>query len=352
MKRLFTLLAIFSIPLFIVCILDAVVLSPVFFTQRVWDGISTSNPKMQYFYPNQHVEMDEIGDLGFHTNKAIKKHVIWKTDSLGYRNDSIIHQPDILLIGDSFLAGSTLTQDSTLTSVLRNLTHGKYNIYNIAPATFSSFISLLNHSIIKKPKVIILLEVERFLYMKADTNENYLLNKILNGEKSFAGLNEYLDRFKKANSQKWFNALFKQRTGIGFPSSIDNRMLFFEGKKSMQHDSAIYVGSQRAISLYKEKCKNLGITFLFIPMPNKETVYWELVPYKKQPDLLFRIDTALQKANISTINTLALYNKEKGNGSWLYHFDDTHWNEKGVQLVAKEIVKYLDTLKIFHEHKN
>jgi len=343
MKRLFTLLLLFSIPVCLVCIFDSVILSPVFFTQRVWDGISTSNTTIQYFYPNQNIEMDEIGDLGFHTTKAIKKHVIWRTDSLGYRNDSIIHQPDILLIGDSFLAGSTLTQDSTLTSVLCKLTFGKYKIYNIAPASFSSFISLLNHNVIKKPKVIILLEVERFLYMKADTNENYQLNKILNGEKSFTGINEFFDRFKKGTSQKWFNALFKHRTGIGYPSIIDKRMLFFESTKAIDHDSEIYVGSQHAITLYKEKCKNLGIQFLFVPMPNKESVYWELVPFKKQPDLLFRVDSALRKLGIPTINTLALYNKGKKKGKWLYHFDDTHWNGNGVKLVAQELVKYIDS---------
>jgi hypothetical protein len=136
------------------------------------------------------------------------------------------------------------------------------------------------------------------------------------------------------------------RTGMGYPSSINKKMLFLDGRKSIKNDSLLYCKSINAIHIICQKCKNLGITFLFVPMPNKESVYWELVPYTKQPNLLFRIDSALKKANILSINTLALFNNEKKNGTWLYHFDDTHWNNNGVKVVAKEMVKYIDSLAV------
>ena len=342
MRKFLLYLFYFSLPIVVVCLLDSYVLPPIFFAQRVWDGLSTTNQKVQPFYPNYTIEMDEIGDLGFHTSKAIKKHVIWKTDDLGFRNDSIIHNPDILLIGDSFVAGTSLTQDKTLTAILDTLTKNKYRIYNIAPATFSSFMSLVNHKIIKKPKMIILFSVERFMYLKADTSENILLSKELEKQNHYEKFDETVDRLVKFTSRQWFSSLFKKRTGIGFPSAVNSKMLFFEGSKSIKRDLDIYKGSQLALSRYNEKCKQMGIQFLFVPMPNKESVYWELVPYKKQPNLLFRIDSALKKQNIAVINTLALYNEERRKGHWLYHFDDTHWNENGVTAVANEIVKFID----------
>jgi alginate O-acetyltransferase complex protein AlgJ len=352
MIKLFKLLFLFLIPIFLVCILDAIILPPTFFTHRVWDGLAFTNQKDRPFFPNYFVEKDEIGDLGFHTNKAIIKHVKWKTDNFGFRNDSVIHDPDILLIGDSFVVGCSLSQENTINSILNEETKKQFKIYNIAPSSFSVFMSLLNNHIISKPKLIILFSIERFMFFKSDTIESRSFNKSIPKNNIEVKFDEYKERINKFTSIHWFNALFCMKTGMGIQSTINNKMLFLEGKESILKDSLLYCKSIVALKRINQKCKNMGIQFLFIPMPNKESVYWELVPYKKQPNLLFSLDSALHNEKIATINTLALYNKEKKNGTWLYHFDDTHWNKNGVKVVAKEIVKYIDTLKVFHEHKN
>ena len=283
--------------------------------------------------------MDEIGDLGFHTNKAIKKHVVWKTDSLGYRNESVCHNPDILFIGDSFLAGCTLSQDDMLPSQVKKMLDNSLNVYSLAPASFSNFLRLNKQGILKKPKMIIIIGVERFFCEKNDT---VLSNNDFQEWKYFDKIDECIDRNKKGASRQWFASIFKSRTGIGIPSLIINKMLFYEGAKSIENDSSNFYQCISNMKMINEKCKQMGIQFLFVPMPNKESVYWELVPYKKQPNLLFRIDSALRKQNIAVINTLALYNEERRKGNWLYHFDDTHWNENGVTAVAKEIVKFIE----------
>lgn len=346
MKQFFKLLLYFTIPAIFVCILDSVILSPVLFTNRVWEGLSFKEEMSMPFYPNQSIKMKEIGDLGFHTHAAVVKNVVWKTDRLGYRNDSVITDPDILIVGDSFLAGSTLTQDSTLTNTLIRLTNHKYKIYNIAPVQFSTCVSLINKGIIKKPKLIIRISVERFMGMIADTTEDSRFNRTYKINQKYPQLLTSVDRLRKFASMQWFNARFKNRTGIGFPSAVNPKMLFLEGIHSIDNDSGLYHESIKSNTMFYYKCKSWGVKYLYIPMPNKETVYWDLVPYSKQPNLLYLVASALNKLGIDNINPIPIYNKAKGTGQWLYNLDDTHWASPAVQILAKEIVHYIDSVKI------
>jgi len=348
MKRFFKLLFIFTIPILFIGILDSVILSPVFFANRVWEGLSFNDVMSMPFYPNQSIKMAEIGDLGFHTKAAVVKNVVWKTDRLGFRNDSVVLDPDILIVGDSFVAGSTLTQDSTLTNTLIRLTNHNYKIYNIAPVPFNTCVSLLNKGIIKKPKLIICVSVERFMGMITDTLEDLKFNNSYILNQKYPRLYTTIDRFRKFTSMQWFNARFKNRKGIGFPSKVNPKMLFFEGTHSIDNDSILYHESIKSITLCNEKCKKWGVKFIYIPMPNKETVYWDLVPYSKQPNLLFLVASALNKLGIENINPLPVYNREKKKGRWLYNLDDTHWASPAVNVLAKEIVHYIDSTKILN----
>jgi hypothetical protein len=81
-----------------------------------------------------------------------------------------------------------------------------------------------------------------------------------------------------------------------------------------------------------------------MPMPDKETVYYELVPFKEQPAYLHRLDSMLTAAGVRTIPTLDIYNEyRKTNSSLLYHLDDTHWNPNATTLISREIVRTLST---------
>ena len=120
-------------------------------------------------------------------------------------------------------------------------------------------------------------------------------------------------------------------------------MLFLQGKKSIAKVDARLKSTSKALISYKKYCDSQKIDFLFLPMPNKETVYFDLVPLSEQPDYLFRLDSILCNAKVNIINILPLYNLERRKGSLLYHPDDSHWNGYATQLVAKEIKDYLDT---------
>lgn len=74
--------------------------------------------------PDAEVRMVQpYGDLGAMTaDPAVPRsarEVVFRTDSLGYRNDLAPAPGDVLLIGDDFVQGSGMTQADTLASVLR-----------------------------------------------------------------------------------------------------------------------------------------------------------------------------------------------------------------------------------------
>jgi alginate O-acetyltransferase complex protein AlgJ len=77
--------------------------------------------------------------------------------------------------------------------------------------------------------------------------------------------------------------------GDGIPG-IEGSNMFFFNEENYRHDVNMVKDfttdlkrTNDIIVSYKEYCDSLGIEFLFIPMPNKATVYYEFVPFKEQP---------------------------------------------------------------------
>ena len=99
----------------------------------------------------------------------------------------------------------------------------------------------------------------------------------------------------------------------------------------------------QSLKSYKAYCDSLGIVFVFLPCPDKESVYYEYVPFSKQPSTLFQLDSILIANGINTINSLGVLNRSKKN-ALLYSYDDTHWNAAGVSVIATEIMKKYGSL--------
>ena len=119
-------------------------------------------------------------------------------------------------------------------------------------------------------------------------------------------------------------------------------MFFLKGATGKPHTEDDLITTVNAIKSYKKYCDALGIDFLVVPMPDKESVYYDLVPLPTQPDYLLRFDSMVKSAGINSINTLQVYNDYlQKNSVLLYHLDDAHWNPNATEVVADEIVKKL-----------
>ncbi|MBP1639846.1 MAG: alginate o-acetyltransferase AlgJ [Bacteroidetes bacterium] len=355
MKHFLRKFLLFTSPILLLWITEAFILPPNFFTYRLWESLRYSSqiPRVGPFYPNITLDMTEQGDLGHHTANAMDKKVVWKTDEWGFRNDRFIADPDVLIIGDSFVAGTGLSQDQTLTARLTALTGGKLKIYNMAPSSLDDMIYLMKNGIMHKPKLLIFSMVERsvpkpvtgHLSRPFDVNTaSYNVKRKLYG---LTGFDAFYDRLTRFYDIRWAQARINKQQGSGLISPVDHHMLFLQGKKAVAKADARLKSVTRALISYKQYCDAQKIDFLFLPMPNKETVYYDLVPFPSQPDLLFRLDSALSQQGITTLNLLPLYNNERRKGALLYHPDDSHWNGYATQLVAAEIKNYLDKCRLF-----
>lgn len=345
MRYLVVKFGLFILPIIIIPIIETFFLPVNFFNYRTWEALAFMNKNYKSegpFYPNYQIEMEEEGDLAFHTPQAIPKKTNWIIDEIGYRNNHFIQNPDVLLIGDSFFAGSSLDQSETLNNQLQSKLDSSISVYTIAPASFKDFYSLYSRNIIHKPKTIIYSIVERKtpeIFNNANQgklNENSINiyhNSFINSIKSNT------DRFTRLYCKEWLFAKIQNKKGPGVPSKIIPSMYFMKGKESNNKNENDLRNTINAIKSYKLFCDENGIEFIFIPMPNKETVYYDLVPFDEQPNYLFKLDSAMQVNGIKTINPLKTYNEERKTSSDLiYKLDDTHWTCKAVDCISKEIV--------------
>lgn len=329
MKKFLVKNVIFLIPIFLFLIIE-LILPLNTFTFRPWEALLFNDKQtIGSFYPNQNIEMISEGDLCYNTKLAVKKNENWITDKLGFRNNQFLNNPKILIIGDSFVAGSSLPQDSTLSNLLNNRLNT--DVYNMAPATFSDFLELINKKIINKPNLLIFSIVER--------NIPPVINYDLRGNvySPIGKLSIILDRISRLYSINYFKARVNKDHGDGVPGLVDPRMCFYENHPQYEKNQLEYTVDN--IKTYKHICDSLGINFLFLPIPNKETVYYDLIPLEKQPDYLLKLDSVLRQDGVNTINTLQIVNEyRKNNSKFIYQFDDSHWNSEGVELIANQLI--------------
>ncbi|MDN3492427.1 hypothetical protein [Winogradskyella bathintestinalis] len=336
MNRFFIKCILFLLP--IIGLLSCDIFSPIdAFTHRPWEALLFGSNKSMYYYPNQNLTKQSVGDLCHHTEFAIKKNEKWITDKLGYRNNTFIKSPEVLIIGDSFIVGSSITQDSTITNVLANEFNRK--VYNIAPANFEDFIDLLNSGVIEKPKIVIYA-----LNEKGVPSPIKMANKkrVIKDVSSFS---VFKDKVKRLYSLKYLKSRLFGKHGQGVPGMLDSSMFFLNGKEQKYpYDQVINVAS--TIQSYKAYSESIDIDFIFLPLPIKETVYYDKIPLHTQPDYLLQLDSILHREKVKTINTLELFNNYRNsNSDLIYHLDDTHWNARGVELVTEKIVKIVQINK-------
>ncbi|WP_162127747.1 alginate O-acetyltransferase AlgX-related protein [Flavobacterium phycosphaerae] len=346
MKQFLTKIFLFLLlPILLWGIIEAV-LPITTFTHRTSEAICfvTKIPHEASYYPNIDSKMIAVGDMCHHTKYQVYKEEIWKTDDLGFRNNEFIANPDILIIGDSFTQGTSLSQNQTITNKLKAKFGDSIKVYNMAPSSMSELDRYLALGIIKKPKLLIFSVVERNIPPKIepfDPKKNTKLKHIIKSICGWGNINVYLDKAFKQYSIKWIQSRISHAKGQGIPAVDDSNMFFFNGVKD-GHKPEDLNNEADIILSYKKYCEKRGIRFLFLPMPNKETIYFEKVPFAKQPNYLAKLDTVLKAKNIDAINTVKLYNEyRKKHTHYLYHLDDTHWNSNATALVSEELYQHI-----------
>lgn len=328
------------------------------YTYRNWEALSFYRlGQLSYgaFYSNESTLRTEVGDLAHHSEfEEHKDNVYWRTDLLGNRNDGFVQEPDVVLVGDSDLAGSGVSQEDTLGSLISR--GGVFSAYSIAPRGMEVLLQLLAHKVIEAPRVVVYERIERDIPgipsvgLDSTTSTGAMIHWLRTSEpaKTLIG---GLDKVMAQRPLRFLGSRLRGNTGlaIGVQSPVDASFFFLRDSvakarlnNGMGNDRDLE-NAVRVLTEYRDLLAKQNIQFIFLPVPNKETVYYELVPLEQQPVFLGQLIERLRDNGIHVLDTLTLFNQEAQKEP-LYLTDDTHWNEKATRLAYCELMSHLNEL--------
>ncbi|MBB6610723.1 hypothetical protein H7F15_06715 [Pontibacter sp. Tf4] len=354
-KKLLAKLTLLVLPFILWPLIEATVLPMNFFTFRIWETISVNTMRIMSgpFYPNQRWVMEEEGELAPHTPFAARRKVEWITDEYGYRNRDT--NCDVLLIGDSNVTGVKLTQEETLAEVLERQL--KKEVYSFAPATMNRFLAT-DRFLEDAPELVIVSSIERRIPSLPAVGANGLDSRIRNFTGNMINASPVLtyaaitaDRISKLGLYHRTLAAIERRFGKREYIAYNNEF-FLEGEEA-NRDFTDQEIQQIADVLegYKQAVEARGIRFMFLPIPNKENIYYKLLPNQKKPNFLPKLIAELRKRNISVVDIQGPFEElYQQKNIPLFPVDDAHWNHIAVQVASEKVVTQLDELQEPAQH--
>lgn len=365
-RRFFGKIVLFLLPFLGITLVEIYVLPIDFSTFRLWEALRTHTLRAVlpgYFYPNLTVTKVETGDLAPHSPYGTKKKVTWVTDRLGYRNvDPPGTRYRVVVIGDSNVAGSSLTQDEILSEVLARRLGAP--VYAITPASINTFLKDLRFQE-RPPDVVVIASIEREIPYLRRAKKELVTRPWYERAVSYAefrikanpvvqAVAVPIDRVFKANLlhftraglrrgfAEWFTPLKgllgrpRDAGGSAYDEPLRRgSLLFLQGAKANEDVPVEKLQETiRVLRSYGDVLKSRGIRFIFLPIPNKENIYHQLLPVTKRPTFLAELIPALNGAGVETVDTQKAFDEAREKGVLVFHPDDTHWNGNGVRISA------------------
>jgi lysophospholipase L1-like esterase len=276
------------------------------------------------------------------------------TDRYGYRKkDAEGIKPQVVIIGDSNIAGMGLTQKEMLSEVLEDTL--KIPVYPYAPVgSINTFLKDLRFKK-DRPKIVIVSIIEKDIlklpFPKVpkkgeDFHSFYEWRDKIKQTRWVQSAGVFLDRLFKMNMLNYARARIRNtavRDFHHFPSKFGT-MFFVQGEAA--NKEVPNEGFQKAvenIEAYDQVLKKKGIRFIFLPIPNKENIYHDFLPNPRRPVFLEQLIQELKSRKIETVDMQRAFEDEyKNHSTLLYSLDDSHWNAKGVRLAADFTTKLIN----------
>ncbi len=342
---------------------------------RCWEtlldrGVCTrSDDPRTVFYPDHFLKRIEAGDLSGHSRYAVKKNADWYTDSLGFRNKN--YSPDknygIVVVGDSDIVGSALAQDETFTAVLQSLTH--VDSYSWAPDNLNGFIRSPRFQS-NPPKIVIMADNESNINFWPAIYQLHRLQDVLESAQRQDEINAGTkESFFCSEYRKWplswqiaYKDILKKPFlfshivrvawlkifGHGVDGTVLNpekKMLFRTEKVSLlhqlDHQPERLDQIARAIQAYQLELAQRGILMIYMPIPLKESIYWDWLPEKLRgnlgaPTVLSTLVRKLNERGVPAIDLTDVFRQRHltNPDELLYQLDDSHWNADAVRGAA------------------
>ncbi|MFD1187548.1 alginate O-acetyltransferase AlgX-related protein [Pontibacter rugosus] len=339
-KKLLRKLLLLALPFILWPLIEVFLLPMDVFTFRIWETISVNTVRIMPgpFYPNVHMKMVEEGELAPRTPYAEKRPVEWFTDAYGYRNRDT--KNDVLLIGDSNITGAKLSQDETLAEVLEARLNRP--VYSFAPATMNRFLATDRFEK-DPPHLVIVSSIERRIPGLPAVGANGLNSEIRDFTGTLISSSSFLtnlavtaDRISKLGLYR--RTLADMDRALGRKEYISyNNEFFIEGEIANREFSEEEITQIAAIlEGYKIALQERGIQFLFLPIPNKENIYYKLLPSQQKATFLPRLFAELDKREVPYVDLQPSFNRlYQQEEVPLFPADDAHWNQIAVKVAAK-----------------
>jgi len=138
----------------------------------------------------------------------------------------------------------------------------------------------------------------------------------------------------------------RQETALNLADTKFGPILFLQGAKANKDvpkeklDQVV-----QTIKSYDDLFKSRGIRFIFLPIPEKENIFYESLGTQR-PVFWEQLVARLKELGIETVDVPRAFEEEyRKNSTLLYLPDDTHWNPRAVQLAADLTARVIERKK-------
>jgi hypothetical protein len=275
----------------------------------------------------------------------------------GFRGGVLGGQVWGVAVGDSFTFGCCVNQEDTWVALLAGF--AKREIANLgipgyAPPQYTR--TLEKYGAPLKPKVVLyglysndLIESVLFdqWLLKGKTRQRFSFKRFV---KHYSVVYNLVDNMRGPRRK---DTQFV--TIPGLEVKLDRNKLQSPFKLAPEGFDSAWALVDREIDNAIELSKRIDAAFVLLYFPAKEEVYWDLIGDKKHEFRLFEkqknkvSEAALELCRSRRLACLDLTPALKAEALQpqdLYYPVDIHWNEKGYQIAAKEIYRFLSSEKL------
>lgn len=355
-RRLLLKICLIGLPIFVVIGVDVFLLPVDYFAFRNWEALAaTQGIGIRYLlpgplYPGMSLSKIERFDLALNAPDAIRSLASWQTDRFGYRkHDDAGRRDPIVIVGDSSTIGTGLDQQEILSEVLESMLGA-----GVYPYAVSSVSSLLHdvRFVDDPPRVVVLAVTERLIPSVAEVPMT--LATMGEPEKSLRRMLQRVqqvrlvqktaicvDRALKLAPLHYVRARLARDAKTRFTSPLHPRMLFLQGAAAFQPvPQEVLARCIRTLTGIRAVLEARGIRFIFLPIPNKENIYYRMLGAAQQPVFLSQLVRALRAEGVTAVDSQTAFNDVYvAGGEELYQIEDSHWNAAGVRVAARRLAE-------------
>lgn len=331
---------------------------------RAWEALTAARPLGMAFEPNQRYHnARSYGDLAARGNlPGLRQYRAerFTTDALGFRNSPDLLREEIsaILAGDSFAAGSGVSDDETLSAQLSALTGCLvYNAGSDAGRVVPHEIVAVAHELKMRGRLVIRLYSEgadmpvisslaRVVSSKLESRMTAGVRGVLGRLRGFATVSplQILSArvWKTLGDDKTLPNRYASR--VVKATLSDGDVMLFHESPGVPQDRWRNVEWDYWLRL-RDELRQAQLDLLVVLVPNKYRIYQpflvELSGRQGPGNDLDRVDRGLRAAGISVLNLTPYLSAEAQRAyehrEYVYWLDDIHWNVRGIAVAAAAI---------------